>query len=211
MESGKLGYGVRVNCVYPGLVPTEMGNQLARTGELGLFPSPQEAAARGDRADPARPARRGRRHGGRRGLPRLRRRPVHHRRRACRSTAAWACDLIRPRKAGTAKPVIVYGASGYTGRLVCEYLREFNLPFVAAGRDKARMPRLYGQGARHRHRRATRSSRSRHDVAAADRALPGRQVVCNTVGPFAQLGARSWRPASTPAATTWTPRASRTG
>src|SRR6201996_717220 len=29
MESGKLGYGVRVNCVYPGLVPTEMGNQLA--------------------------------------------------------------------------------------------------------------------------------------------------------------------------------------
>ena len=29
MESGRLGYGVRVNCVYPGLVPTEMGNQLA--------------------------------------------------------------------------------------------------------------------------------------------------------------------------------------
>src|SRR5438105_2912683 len=28
MESGKLGYGVRVNCVYPGLVPTEMGSQL---------------------------------------------------------------------------------------------------------------------------------------------------------------------------------------
>ncbi len=30
MESGKLGYGVRVNCIYPGLVPTEMGNQLAQ-------------------------------------------------------------------------------------------------------------------------------------------------------------------------------------
>lgn len=29
MESGKLGYGVRVNCVYPGLVPTDMGMQLA--------------------------------------------------------------------------------------------------------------------------------------------------------------------------------------
>ena len=38
----------------------------------------------------------------------------------------------------TDKPVIVYGASGYTGRLVCEYLRELNLPFVAAGRDKGR-------------------------------------------------------------------------
>lgn len=45
MESGKLGYGVRVNCVYPGLVPTEMGNQLAADcAEIGLFPSPQEAA-----------------------------------------------------------------------------------------------------------------------------------------------------------------------
>ena len=31
------------------------------------------------------------------------------------------------------KPVVVYGASGYTGRLICEYLREFNVPFVAAG------------------------------------------------------------------------------
>ena len=39
----------------------------------------------------------------------------------------------------TDKPVIVYGASGYTGRLICEYLREFNVPFVAAGRDKARI------------------------------------------------------------------------
>jgi 3alpha(or 20beta)-hydroxysteroid dehydrogenase len=45
MESGKLGYGVRVNCVYPGLVPTEMGNQLAQDcATIGLFPSAQEAA-----------------------------------------------------------------------------------------------------------------------------------------------------------------------
>ena len=29
----------------------------------------------------------------------------------------------------TSKPVVVYGASGYTGRLICEYLREYNLPF----------------------------------------------------------------------------------
>jgi NAD(P)-dependent dehydrogenase (short-subunit alcohol dehydrogenase family) len=46
MESGKLGYGVRVNCVYPGLVPTEMGSQLAAdVAEIGLFPSAGEAAA----------------------------------------------------------------------------------------------------------------------------------------------------------------------
>lgn len=43
-EAGKLGYGVRVNCVYPGLVPTAMGNQLAvDMATLGLFESPQAA------------------------------------------------------------------------------------------------------------------------------------------------------------------------
>jgi 3alpha(or 20beta)-hydroxysteroid dehydrogenase len=44
MESGRLGYGVRVNCVYPGLVATQMGLQLAADMEtLGLFGSAQEA------------------------------------------------------------------------------------------------------------------------------------------------------------------------
>jgi 3alpha(or 20beta)-hydroxysteroid dehydrogenase len=44
-ESGKLGYGVRVNCIYPGLTPTAMGNQLAvDCANLGLFPSPEAAA-----------------------------------------------------------------------------------------------------------------------------------------------------------------------
>ena len=44
MESGKLGYGVRVNCIYPGLVPTAMGAGLANdVAELGLFPSPEAA------------------------------------------------------------------------------------------------------------------------------------------------------------------------
>ena len=44
MESGKLGYGVRVNCIYPGLVPTAMGMGLANDcAEIGLFSSPQDA------------------------------------------------------------------------------------------------------------------------------------------------------------------------
>lgn len=44
MESGKLGYGVRVNSIYPGLVPTELGAGLASdVAELGLFPSPEAA------------------------------------------------------------------------------------------------------------------------------------------------------------------------
>jgi 3alpha(or 20beta)-hydroxysteroid dehydrogenase len=44
MESGKLGYGVRVNCVCPGLVATDMGMQLAAdVATLELFASPQAA------------------------------------------------------------------------------------------------------------------------------------------------------------------------
>jgi len=44
MESGRLGYGVRVNCVYPGLVATEMGLQLAQdVVRIGLFGSVEEA------------------------------------------------------------------------------------------------------------------------------------------------------------------------
>ena len=46
MESGKLGYGVRVNCLYPGLVPTAMGAGLANdVAQLGLFESPDAAVA----------------------------------------------------------------------------------------------------------------------------------------------------------------------
>lgn len=34
---------MRVNCIYPGLVPTAMGGQLAQDmATLGLFPSPEE-------------------------------------------------------------------------------------------------------------------------------------------------------------------------
>jgi 3alpha(or 20beta)-hydroxysteroid dehydrogenase len=39
MEAGKLGYGVRVNCVYPGLIATDMGLQLANDiVTVGLAP-----------------------------------------------------------------------------------------------------------------------------------------------------------------------------
>lgn len=44
VEAGKLGYGIRVNCVYPGLVPTAMGSKLAADmAEIGLWPSPEAA------------------------------------------------------------------------------------------------------------------------------------------------------------------------
>jgi len=46
MEAGKLGYGVRVNCIYPGLVPTEMGVKLAvDLTNVGLFENTDAAIA----------------------------------------------------------------------------------------------------------------------------------------------------------------------
>ena len=44
MEAGKLGLGVRVNCICPGLVPTAMGQKLAGdVVAMGLFESPDAA------------------------------------------------------------------------------------------------------------------------------------------------------------------------
>jgi 3alpha(or 20beta)-hydroxysteroid dehydrogenase len=46
MEAGKLGYGVRVNCIYPGLIPTEMGMKLATDiVAVGLAPDISAAVA----------------------------------------------------------------------------------------------------------------------------------------------------------------------
>ena len=87
----------------------------------------------------------------------------------------------------TDKPVIVYGASGYTGRLVCEYLREYNVPFVAAGRDKARiqeaMDKVPGIDTIEHD-----IIEVAHDVEPLTELFTGASVVCNTVGPFAQYG-----------------------
>jgi NAD(P)-dependent dehydrogenase (short-subunit alcohol dehydrogenase family) len=86
------------------------------------------------------------------------------------------------------KKVVVYGASGYTGRLVCEYLREFGVPFIAAGRDKARIAEALGT--------VPGIDTVEHDIVeVAHEAEPlkelfdGASVVCNMVGPFAQYGA----------------------
>jgi Family of unknown function (DUF5938)/Saccharopine dehydrogenase NADP binding domain len=85
------------------------------------------------------------------------------------------------------KPVVVYGASGYTGRLVCEYLREFNVPFIAAGRDKARIAEVLDKvpGI---DTVAHEIVEVEHQVEPLTELFDGARVVCNTVGPFAQYG-----------------------
>ena len=87
----------------------------------------------------------------------------------------------------TTKPVVVYGASGYTGRLVCEYLREYNVPFIAAGRDKARIAEAMDKvpGIDTVEHDIVEVS---HDVEPLSELFDGAKVVLNTVGPFAQYG-----------------------
>jgi short subunit dehydrogenase-like uncharacterized protein len=87
----------------------------------------------------------------------------------------------------TDKPVVVYGASGYTGRLICEYLREFHVPFVAAGRDKARiaaaLDRVPGiDTVEHE------IVEVEHETGPLTELFSGASVVCNTVGPFSEYG-----------------------
>jgi hypothetical protein len=82
-------------------------------------------------------------------------------------------------------PVVVYGASGYTGRLVMEHLREHGMPFVAAGRDRKRIegslrmvPGIESA--------TYEIAEVEHTVEGLTALLRGRKVICNTVGPFAR-------------------------
>jgi hypothetical protein len=82
-------------------------------------------------------------------------------------------------------PVVVYGASGYTGRMVMEHLRELGMPFIAAGRNRKRVEESVRMvpgidSARYE------IAETEHSVAALSKLLAGRKVVCNTVGPFAR-------------------------
>ncbi|RVW02758.1 DUF5938 domain-containing protein [Rhodococcus xishaensis] len=85
------------------------------------------------------------------------------------------------------KPVVVYGASGYTGRLACEYLREYNVPFIAAGRDRKRIEEglatVPGVGTVEHE-----VVEVEHKVEALTELFAGASVVCNLVGPFIKYG-----------------------
>src|SRR6478735_9333764 len=86
------------------------------------------------------------------------------------------------------KPVIVYGASGYTGRLICEYLREYNVPFVAAGRDKDKLNASMASNVAGIETADYEVVTTEGDVESLTELFKGASVVCNTVGPFSQRG-----------------------
>src|SRR5439155_3943845 len=88
----------------------------------------------------------------------------------------------------TDKPVVVYGASGYTGRLVCEYLREYGVPFVAAGRDSTKLKNSMESNVAGIETADYEVVEVGHDVEALTELFRGASVVCNTVGPFSRWG-----------------------
>ncbi len=84
------------------------------------------------------------------------------------------------------KPVVVLGANGYTGRLVMEFLAEFGIPFVAAGRNAARIEAVARAvpGIEAADYEIAEVAIEREPLTAL---LQDARVVCNTVGPFFKL------------------------
>ena len=83
--------------------------------------------------------------------------------------------------------VVIYGASGYTGKLTAWKLAERGIPFIAAGRNAERLqmeldkvPELKGAD--------YQCVEVAHDRKALAGLFAGKKVVINIVGPFMQLG-----------------------
>jgi short subunit dehydrogenase-like uncharacterized protein len=85
-------------------------------------------------------------------------------------------------------PVVVYGASGYTGMLTMDWLIDQNIPFTAVARDAKRTKEMMAQ-------RVVRLESATYEIIEAEntvdsltKAFKGAKVVCNTVGPFVNFG-----------------------
>ncbi len=85
-------------------------------------------------------------------------------------------------------PVVVYGASGYTGMLTMDWLIDQDIPFTAVARNAGRTLEMMKE-------RVVRLESARyeiieceHDVDKLAAVFKGAKVVCNTVGPFTKFG-----------------------
>lgn len=99
-----------------------------------------------------------------------------------------ATDTASEASGTSPKKVVVYGASGYTGRLVCEYLREYNIPFIAAGRDEHRLADSLRENVAGVETADYEIRTVEHTTEALTELLTGATVVLNTVGPFSSYG-----------------------
>ncbi|HXC44562.1 MAG TPA: DUF5938 domain-containing protein [Candidatus Dormibacteraeota bacterium] len=84
-------------------------------------------------------------------------------------------------------PVVIYGANGFSGRLIAEFLREYNVPFIAAGRNHARIEDMmrHVPGIETANYEIVETAGS---VEELTRVFAGAKVVCNTAGPFIYNG-----------------------
>lgn len=87
------------------------------------------------------------------------------------------------------RPVVLYGANGFSGRLVAEFLREYAVPFVAAGRSRERIEEVFRRvpGMETADYEIVEAGESIEELAAV---FAGAKVVCNTVGPLVYYGSR---------------------
>jgi Family of unknown function (DUF5938)/Saccharopine dehydrogenase NADP binding domain len=85
-------------------------------------------------------------------------------------------------------PVIVYGASGYTGMLIIDWLIDRGIPFTAVGRDADRIKNNMSERVVRLESAEYEIVECEHDATALAAAFVGGKVVCNTVGPFVNLG-----------------------
>ena len=76
------------------------------------------------------------------------------------------------------KSMMIYGATGYTGRMTAEHAAAAGLAVILGGRDAARLAKLADElGVRYR-------AFSVDDAAAVDDAIAGVSVLLNCAGPF---------------------------
>ncbi|MGA8144947.1 MAG: DUF5938 domain-containing protein [Candidatus Acidiferrales bacterium] len=87
------------------------------------------------------------------------------------------------------RPVVLYGASGFSGRLVAEFLREYNVPFTAAGRNRSKIEEVLSRvpGIETADYEVAETGNSTAELVSL---FSGAKVVCNTVGPFLYHGPR---------------------
>lgn len=85
------------------------------------------------------------------------------------------------------RPVVLYGASGFSGRLVAEFFREYNVPFIAAGRNRGKIQDVLSRvpGIETADYEIAQVSGSTDELA---KLFSGAKVVCNTVGPLVYYG-----------------------
>src|SRR3546814_10802901 len=85
-------------------------------------------------------------------------------------------------------PVVIYGASGYTGMLVMDWLIDQRIPFTAIARDAKRVLEMMEKRVVRLEAATYEVIEAEHSVEALTKAFKGAKVVCNTVGPFVTFG-----------------------